>query len=369
MAYRPDRLYRLTRDLEDLIDLVSAHRVLISTVKAGTVDLETAAGRQVARLLGVLAAGESETMSERVRRAGLQRAQAGKANGGPRAFGFEADGMTHREAEAEGIRDAAARLLAGESLASVARSLTAAGLPTSAGRPWTVTTLKRVVTRPRLAGLREHDGGTYPAAWEPILDMRTHERLRAMLLDPARDRRRTSYSYLLTGGLAVCGRCESRLSAHPNRGEASYLCADRYYPGRPDHERACGRLRVKGAPLEREVVGRFLKLYDGSALAALLAPAEDPGAQEAAREMEAVAAERADLAREVGAGRLSVVLAAGLDEALTGREERARARLASANRGSALAGLSAEPGALRAAWPDLPLSRQQAILRERSRGA
>src|SRR4051794_21771003 len=36
-AWHPDRLYRSPRDLEDLVDLVDAHRLIVRTVKAGDI--------------------------------------------------------------------------------------------------------------------------------------------------------------------------------------------------------------------------------------------------------------------------------------------------------------------------------------------
>lgn len=49
----------------------------------------------------------------RVAAAALQRAQAGGRSGGPRPFGYEDDGITVREAEAEAVRVAVESVLAG----------------------------------------------------------------------------------------------------------------------------------------------------------------------------------------------------------------------------------------------------------------
>ena len=52
VTYHADRLYRRTTDLERLINLVESSGAQVHTVAAGNVDLTTASGRMVARMLG-----------------------------------------------------------------------------------------------------------------------------------------------------------------------------------------------------------------------------------------------------------------------------------------------------------------------------
>src|SRR5689334_23039362 len=65
VAMHPDRMYRQMAELENLVKVVERLGITIHTVHGGDVDLSTASGRTTARLVGVIAQGESERMSER----------------------------------------------------------------------------------------------------------------------------------------------------------------------------------------------------------------------------------------------------------------------------------------------------------------
>jgi len=78
IAWHPDRLHRSPRELEDFIDLCeAAGNPEIRTVTAGDVDLSTPNGRMVARMLGVMARGESDKSAVRIRRKHLELATKG----------------------------------------------------------------------------------------------------------------------------------------------------------------------------------------------------------------------------------------------------------------------------------------------------
>ena len=64
---------------------------------------------------------EIDLKADRTRRAQEQAAKDGRRVGGRRPFGYESDGVTIRESEAEAIRDGARAVLAGEPIAEVAR--------------------------------------------------------------------------------------------------------------------------------------------------------------------------------------------------------------------------------------------------------
>ena len=113
-------------------------------------------------------------------------------------------------AEAEVVREAAARGLAGESVRSVAGDLNDRGFTTSAGGLWTAGTVSRMLRSARISGRREHHGEIVAdAVWPPIITPAESDRLRRMLGGRARPRARTARSYLLTGGLLHCGRCDT----------------------------------------------------------------------------------------------------------------------------------------------------------------
>ncbi|GAA4627036.1 hypothetical protein GCM10023196_037700 [Actinoallomurus vinaceus] len=149
-AWHNDRLQRPDlRQLEDFIDLVNATAAHVQTVMAGLFDLSTAAGRMNARLQGVIARGESEHKADRIRRKHEELAAAGKSTGGGfRPYGYrriyDRPERPHRlireeviPEEAEVIREAARRVLAGEKLIAVCRDFNRRGIPTSGGGKWT----------------------------------------------------------------------------------------------------------------------------------------------------------------------------------------------------------------------------------------
>ncbi len=143
MAWHPDRLHRSLRDLEDFITAIERSGVEVLTVTAGDIDLTTPVGRMLARQLGALARYESEHRSERVRSALRQSAQQGRWSG-RRPYGYDhvrdAAGTAIRDgrlevvpAEARVIREAAARVLAGETIYGICKDLTARGVESPLG--------------------------------------------------------------------------------------------------------------------------------------------------------------------------------------------------------------------------------------------
>jgi hypothetical protein len=247
VAWHPDRLHRSPVELEAFIDLVERSGVGVETVQAGRVDLATPAGRMNARMLGTVARYESEHKSDRIRRKHRELAAAGKVSGGGnRPFGFEPDRITHRPAEVKLVREAARRLLAGESLYRIAGDWTARGVETSTGAPWSTTALKAFLTAPRIAGLRSHRGAVIgPAVWAPILDETTWQRVTAILTGPARKRKRATRSYLLTG-LLRCTRCGTAMVATPRQTKTGGGKRGVYIYGTGATQRAYGCAKTSG---------------------------------------------------------------------------------------------------------------------------
>jgi DNA invertase Pin-like site-specific DNA recombinase len=205
-----DRLHRRPIELEHFIDLADTHRLALATV-SGDTDLGTDSGRLFARIKGAVARSEGERKSARQRRAQLQAAQRGLPAGGPRAFGYERDGLTVRDPEAKALRDAYASLLAGRSMVGIARDLDAAGFVTGRlGRRFNHSAARAVLVNPRNAGLRAYRGEIVgQAAWPAIVDEDTWRTAHALLTDSERRRGPgSSARKWLLGGLALCGRCD-----------------------------------------------------------------------------------------------------------------------------------------------------------------
>jgi site-specific DNA recombinase len=350
VAWHPDRLHRSPRELEGFIDLVTASGAAVATVQAGELDLSTASGRMTARVVGAVARHESEQKSERLRRQREQMALQGRANGGRRPFGYERGGHELNPVEAELIREAAGRVLAGESVYAIARDWNLRGITTAGGKTWTTPALRWVLSGPRLAGLRVHHGEIVgPAAWEPIIDRATHERLAATIAYGARRRGRPATSLL--SGLLVCGLCGHPLT-HSTRSDARYYACNSG-PGRA----ACGRIGIKAEPIEQAIVEAVMVRLDSPALdKEVTRPAPVVADDESAIEADLRA-----YAEDAGAGRITRAEWMTARKGLEQRLVTARARRAAETNTIRLARY-AEQGSLRAAWPNLDTDRRRAVL-------
>lgn len=186
-----------------------AKGVQIRTVRAGKIDLSTPSGRLNATMFAGIARYEVERSAERIKAAKDQQALEGRFRGGPRPFGYLNGGMELHDAESARLREAASEFLAGRSLMSIVKRWNAEGVKTSRGGKWSVTALRKVLTRGRNAALVEREDGTVigPAAWPAILDVDELTAIRAILSDPSR-RTSTSYEKRHQGaGIYLCGRC------------------------------------------------------------------------------------------------------------------------------------------------------------------
>lgn len=221
VAWHHDRLLRLTRDLERVINL----DVPVHTVAAGSLDLSNPAGRAVARTVAAWSTYETEQKALRQRAAHRQRASSGIPWSTRRPFGFEDDAITQRSDEAEIVRDMYANLLAGVPQAEIARRLNDRGIASTLGNPWRQGSVRALLMNPRNAGLRAHNGEIVgPGAWKPIVPEATwRAAVGAMTRNPARAAG-GARKYLLTG-LAVCGVCGAKLKTSKSvRGRRHYVC-------------------------------------------------------------------------------------------------------------------------------------------------
>jgi site-specific DNA recombinase len=201
VTYAQDRLTRNMRELEDVLEALEEGGAQVASVTGGNVDLATPAGRAMVRVIGAMARQETEQKAARQRSKAREVAEAGRpSGGGNRPYGFERDGITHRPEEADALREAAKDILSGGSLTSWSKKL---GIQRK--------TLRRALTSPRLAGLREHNGKLYKAVWEPIIS--PDERLRLVALLDRNTEPVKAPRYLLSG-LLHCGRCGARMVPH-----------------------------------------------------------------------------------------------------------------------------------------------------------
>jgi site-specific DNA recombinase len=136
------------------------------------------------------------------------------------------------EAEATVVREAARRLLAGESGGSIVRDFARRGLQTTQGGTWSAWNLRDLLTR-------ETPEGSSGA----LLAESDRERIREMY-DSRKTGKRREGRRLLTG-LVRCGACSEKMIHRPHNGRRFYVCVD-----------VLGKVetRIKAADLESHVV-------------------------------------------------------------------------------------------------------------------
>jgi site-specific DNA recombinase len=319
VAMHADRMYRQMGELEYLMVVVQRLGIGIHTVHAGEIDLNTASGRMTARVVGAVAQGESERMSERRRVRKEAQRLAGEYHGGPRPFGFEKDGVTVRLDEAERIRQAVADLLAGRTLYSLVSEWNAAGVRTSTGARWGARQLSRVLSRARNAALIEHDGQTIGnAVWPAIISEDELRAVRAVLRNPARKVSPGSARKHLLSGYLRCGVCGGPMIVSYSGGErarAVYRCVPGHGPGHAS----------RTVHLLDEYVTRMVLGYLSRPGSEIPAPAED--ATLARTRLAAITAELDDLAELVGQQKITARQMAIASAPLEGEAQKLRERI------------------------------------------
>jgi site-specific DNA recombinase len=241
VVWHVDRLTRRLVDLEEVISICEVTGVRLATV-TGDIDLGTDTGRMLARILASVARGEVERKGVRQRRANEQRASAGRMGWTRRPFGYERDDVGEIvvvDHEARALEQAAAIILAGDTLAAGVRLFDSEHLMTTAGKPWSVTSLRRALLNPRYAGRVTYNGADVTAgSWPVILPAETQARLAERLRDVQRRVQQGTDPKFLLSGIARCGRCESVMFASPMGAKGQrwqvYKCPSCYLARRQD---------------------------------------------------------------------------------------------------------------------------------------
>lgn len=348
VGWHPDRFTRQPIQLE----------FLWAACLAGKAELHTASGGHVTsmlalRIMGAVAAEESDIKSRRIARKHAALAAAGAPHGGRRRWGYEPGMMQTRESEAAVIRDVAARLLAGETLYSVAKSLNDAGVTTVSGGAWTGPNLRTMLRRPHLSGIRVHNGAMYEATWPAVLTRETHDRLVVLFDNPERRTNPGTARVYLLSGLARC-TCGEVLRARPKTGRgkvAAYYCQT----GRHIHR----SVSVVDAEVVAAVVARLSRMD----AAGVFAPAGTTSDMDRLREeAAALTVQREELAGDLS---LSVQVLSLRSTALEARLDQVQAAIrelsADTARPSAVLKGVTGPNAP-AAWESLTLDRKRAVI-------
>lgn len=385
VAWHTDRLHRSPLELEDYITACERSDVATITVRSGELDLATAAGRMVARMLGAAARHESEQKSERIKRAREQEARSGRSHGhlgyGYRREEAAPSGWVIYEPEALIIREIADRLLSGDTLTGIARDLNRREVPTPAQKvgAWRGVNIRSLVTAGRYCGWREYTPGIQrgdrgrgrgmgnlvaQGEWPAILDLRTTEELRVLLSDPARrsEGRPGRATYLLSGGLARCGRCGAPLAGHHDgkRRTRRYECVNQ-----PGLDR-CGRLTIAAEALDGIVVAALLQVLSGPGVGGPWERGqEDEDEKPASASQMSLLRERLDeLARLFGQGEITQQEWLTARTAINDRLVAAQTAIRTETRRLVVENLPSDETSLRAHWDSLRLEQKRSLVEE-----
>lgn len=360
VAWKLDRLLRRPRDFEKLWELCERSGAHIVTDKDSIDTSAPFAGTLVPRILSMVAEMESEGISVREQRKHEANAKAGKrSGGGHRPFGLTRDWSALVPAEADLIRAAVDRILAGESMYAVAADWNAQGITTPTGRTWTVQLITSMLRSPRLAGLREHRGAIMatPGQWPAIVDPGKHERLRAII---ARHGTTSPARRFLLSGVVACGVCGHTMYMRRRHKDKARFYGCEKVNGGP----GCGHVHIVAEPLEALVQDEVLTRLDSPEMLAAI-EAHNRQTIEAV-DLDALHADEAgleELARDYYTdrriGRAEYLAARDTLEARIEASRRKMGRLNGAGRVGEMAGFGAK---LRAAWDSETLDWRRSVV-------
>lgn len=365
-AWAFDRLTRSMRELEDIIDLHDQYGANLATVE-GEIDLGTEVGRMVARILAAVARAELEKRRSRQLAERRQAAASGAVSGGGRRpFGYQPDKITIDESEAAAIREAAKRVLNGETLRSVCTDFGTRGIVgTYGGKPMGPETWRRVLCTARISGRREHWQGDLGARrpvlapivgegdMQAIISVEDSDALRSILTRRTRSKGAGARKHLLPG-FVVCSACERKMqSAHLN--VLSYACA--YEPGGPK----C-RKTISAARVEEVVTQKLFAVLDSAEYAAMLH--EQRGVDRAlVEQLSRDSVELEEIGRERAAGELTKAEWSVMRDVLVERIRAAQMTIDAQMNHDAIALLRSEDGSdIEQRWERLTLSQRRACL-------
>lgn len=278
LAYDLDRVARDPRDLEDLIDTVESKRPPIPVESvSGSLKLANDADVSMARVMVAMANKSSRDTARRVSRKHEELAANGKPGGGGiRAYGYERDGMTIREEEAEAVRWMAQQILDGATISGLAVQLNERGITPVRGGLWNARSVWSVLTGPRIAGLRRFRGAVVgDAVWPAILDRDTWDAVRARISERASGTS-NKFTRWLTGSL-WCSMCGRHLigTAATRRVGPRYWC--------PTPRGGCGKISVTARHVEDLITRRVVEFLADPDIVKRLLVATSHGATDEVR--------------------------------------------------------------------------------------
>jgi DNA invertase Pin-like site-specific DNA recombinase len=338
-----ERLYRLPRELEDLIDLLDSRDFPIHLTHDAKMDLSTPGGRLHARIRVDINRSNVEEMSKKRNLTEKERVAQGLISTGIAPFGYEKNKdktlYVKVPEQAKAIQEAYTYLLRlNGTLAEVARRWNKAGFRNTSGAEWTWSAVKHAVLNPAVCGFRAYQRTTYlyenapdrvepwdaeltKGKWPPIV---SHKRWLALKLVLTKTKQQQGNNKRYVGsGLYSCPEyemCPPLKSTWGGTGAGRarfYTCRD-----------GAHHTHIKASTIDTYVTGLLMGyLQDPVQFAALMSRSDTQAVADAEAEARRRTAKRADLERS--SAELGEAFADGLItlKALTAGEARIKREL------------------------------------------
>jgi site-specific DNA recombinase len=289
VVWMDDRFQRELVELEAFFKVCDKVNLTRMASAGGESDIADPDQRMTLRIRAAIAAAEVDKMSKRLRSRNQAEAEKGEKHfGGQRPFGEvwkgeQAVSEAQAAEERELLREAARRIIAGDSLRGIVLDWQKRGIKTPGirkapdgekkiygGGVWRNTNLRRCLLSPRMVGQRVYLGTIYPGAFEPILSVEEWQAVKGILEDPSRvnHERGGVAKYLLTG-IIYCGKCDTNLSVRKIRGKRIYYCS----PGAPTG--GCGTVGRQADPIDKLITEAIFRAAEGDLWKRLQAQEED----------------------------------------------------------------------------------------------
>jgi site-specific DNA recombinase len=193
VAWKLDRLARNMFGLNDLFQWAKTNGKTVVSITE-SLDLSTTVGVMVAQILAGVAQMELEAIQARQSGSQAHLRQVGRWPGGNPPYGYRVvrngNGckLDLDPERAPVVSMIVSRILDGNTMASVCRELTSAGVPAPKGGRWQISTMRHLLRSPALRGHRVHKGQVIlgedgqPVVFGPeLVDAETFQRLQAEL--------------------------------------------------------------------------------------------------------------------------------------------------------------------------------------------
>ena len=274
LVYRLDRLSRNVRDIYDFLELIREHDVAFVSLSEGF-DTTTAMGRAMLGVAAVFAQLTREMIAENVRDGLMRRAQAGLYLGnknGPFGYRYSKEEKTLIPVpeEAEVVR-LIYSLFADRKwgVHKIVGYLNSRYVGTRQGAQWNSARVHHILRNPVYIGKVRWHEEVYDGSHDPILTRDAFTAVEELRNSRTRLPSRSHQSQHLLSGVAECGACGKRLTAHygPKKKDGSRFV---FYSHRVYRKRGeCKPFYKSAAKLESAVIAEICRAAESDALSKL----------------------------------------------------------------------------------------------------